>query len=525
MKKTCKRIIATALAGTMALSFSACTGGGKSGDDAKSQVQQQGKLFTEPTKISITIGSHESWPYNPSWAMWKYFAEATGATFDIKAVPNTDYDTKVNLMMTSPDSLPDLLHLGNKYLVDQHAQSGAFISLTDNMDKMTNFEKFVSTLPENEAKEFISQRKSGDGKVYFAPVYGTQTVQNLRSWIYRKDVFEKNNLKVPTNLDEMFDVASKLKAIYPNSYPLCFRKGLQQIDVMGPIWKNNFSYGIYYDFTAKKWCYGATDNTMKDVIAFFHKMSDAKLVPADYLTINDKSWEELISTDRGFMMPEYLVRIDFFNNINRKTNKDYTWAVMAPPAAATAQGQPKIAKLNMDPTGYVVCNTKDDKRINNAIKLIDWMYSDEGSALLSWGKEGETYKIENGKKKFILGENETAQSKYGVATYGLLQRTDVAAYESVYSDEQIEQGHKAYTYTEEYVNPTLWLALNEEEMQVRTELFDSINTYTIEMLSKFMLKQEPMSNWDKFQKNLKDMGLERLLGAYESAYSRIMNDK
>ena len=42
-----------------------------------------------------------------------------------------------------------------------------------------------------------------------------------------------------------------------------------------------------------------------------------------------------------------------------------------------------------------------------------------------------------------------------------------------------------------------------------------------EELSKFMLSQQPMSNWDAFQEGLVEMGCEELLEIYETAYSRI----
>lgn len=520
-----QKTVAGVLAGVMVLSFAACNGnsGEKNNSGQQNTANAGDKLFAPGTEISFVIGSHESWPYREDWKLWQYFQEATGATFNIQAIPNSDIDTKVNLMMSSPETLPDLLHILNKHLVDNHALSGAFVSLTANMDeKMPNFKKFLDTLPEEQRTEALAQRKSGDGEVYFAPVFGTETVQNLRTWMYRKDIFEKNNLTVPTNLSELYDVATKLKGIYPESYPLCFRTGLRQIDVMGPMWKNDFCSGFYYDYQTEKWCYGATEDTMKEIIAFFHKMSNAKLVPPDFLTINDKSWEELVSTDRGFIMPEYLVRIDFFNNIGRKTNPEYTWAAMTPPKGDGATGQARIAKYNLDPTGYLICNTGKQDRIDNAFKLLDWMYSDEGSELLSWGKEGETYKVVDGKKKFIVGENETPQEKYGAATYGLYERISVEAFEAVYSEEQVKQGHEVVKYTESRANPTLWLPLNDEEMAIYNQNFDALNTYTEEMLSKFLLQQEPMSKWDDFQQGLKDMGVEELLKMYTGAYNRIM---
>ena len=79
-------------------------------------------------------------------------------------------------------SLPDLLHATAKSLVDAHFSSGAFISISDNLDKMPYYAKFMETLPETEREELVSQRKCADGKIYSPPVYGTGTVNNMYTW-------------------------------------------------------------------------------------------------------------------------------------------------------------------------------------------------------------------------------------------------------------------------------------------------------------------------------------------------------
>lgn len=514
-RKIGKRIVTFTLAASLAISLVAC--GQKNNTDNSSASTSSG----DKTELNIVMGSHVSWPYQPNWPIWRWMEEATNTKLKISTIPTTDIATKLPLLLSSTDTLPDLLHVINKTFVDQNTSSGVFVAVSDNLDKMPNYASFMKSLPENERKELEAQRTASDGKIYFPPVYGTQKVMNLRTWMYRKDVFDKNNLQVPKTQTELYEVSKKLKAIYPESYPLCFRNGMSQIDVMGPMWKNNFSWNVYYDFKAKKWCYGAQDTeTMTGIIKFFNKMLDEKLVPPDFLTINTKSWEELVATDRGFMMSEYLVRIDFFNKPNRENNPEYTWAVMAPPKGDGPNGQSKIAKFNMDPTGYLICNTGKKDKIDKALSLVDWMYSDEGCELLSWGKEGESYKTENGKKKFILNGEDTVQTKYGIGTYGVYQRT--TSFEEGYTEEQREQGKIAYNNTETNVNPILWLPLNNEELKVYNDLYAAITSYTDEQISKFMLKQIPLSQWDTFQKGLADMGVDRLLAAYSSAYDRVM---
>ena len=525
MKQRVKRIGMLLLSGILAMAMAGCQPAGEPGKAEGNETgSQEGKLFSQPVAFDMVISSHASWPYNENWKLWQYFKEATGAELNIQAIPASDTATKLPLMMASPESLPDLIHLWAKEQFDPYALTGAFVCLDDHMDQMPNMKTFLDSLPDTEREDLLNQRKSGDGKIYSAPCYGTQTMNNIRGWMYRKDIFEKHGLSVPTTYEEMYQVCKKLKALYPESYPLCFRSGLPKLEDMGPSWKNDYTYQAYYDFVEKEWRYGAQEPVLRDMIEYFLKMKTEGLVPPDFITIETKSWEELMSTDRGFITLDYLTRIDFFNVPNREENPEYTLAMMAPPAADVATGSQKLKKTNLDFGGYVICNTGDQKMMDNSLKLVDWMYTDEGCELLSWGKEGETYEVVDGKKKFILKEGEQPQIAYGVGTYGLYQRIDEEAYEASYSQENVEACRATMPYLETYANPTMWIPFSDEEASRATQLVMELKSYCDEEISKFMLGQKPLTEWDAFQTGLTQMGVDELLKLYSQAYDRVVSE-
>jgi putative aldouronate transport system substrate-binding protein len=437
------------------------------------------------------------------------------------AIPNTEMVTKVTLMMADKTSLPDLITNDSKIGADKYAETGALIAIDDYIDLMPNYTKFWNSLPEEERERRLMWRKSADGKTYFPQNYGTDNRQGIRAWLYRKDIFEKHNLKVPETMDEVYEVTKELKKLYPDSYPLCMREGLRNINVIGSQWKPNFNYSLYYDFENKKFNYGCTEPVMREIVEYFIKMMSEGLITPDYLSINTKSWEELMSTDRGFILPDYVVRIDNFNNPNRERNPEYTLAAMKPPRANTETGQHLICKYNVDPTGYMICNTGNEERIKNTIRLIDWMYSDEAAMLLSWGKEGETYEVVDGKKRYIRDADEDVQNKYGFFSAGTFLRADPDSAFAMASDEQVVSVKLTLEYTEKDYNPVNWLALKDEDNKRKVELNDGLGTYTNEMLSKFLLGTEPMSKWDEFVNELYELGVEELISLYENAFDAI----
>ncbi len=520
MKTTWKnRLIALLLTCGMALSFAACDG---NQTDAGTSTAGDGKLFTEATTIRWVIPSHPSWPFNKDWVVWTNFEELTGANFDITAIPTDNYVTKLTLMMAEGgDALPDIIAGNGKTFADTLASEGALIAIDDYQDQMPNYTAFWNSLDEEDRENRLVQRKYSDGKTYYPQVYGTDKLSNIRTWLYRKDIFEKNNLAVPTTLDELYEVCKQLKALYPESYPFCMRNGIAHVDVLAPAWDAYLSTGYYYDFESDKWTHGVLEPKMLELVTFLRKMYQEGLLSPGYLTDPTKTWEELMSTDRGFITCDYVVRIDNFNSVCRQENPEYTLAAMMPPKADTETGTNFVNKLNMDMNSAMIPNTGNKDRILNAIKLVDWMYSDTAADMV-WGVEGVSYNVDaDGNKRFIREAGEDIQNKYGVFCYGTYLRADPKAAEEFASDEQKPSVDLALQYTHDKANPTRWLALSDEQQSELNLINDSIGTYVETMLHKYLLCEEPIETWDNFVAEVKNLGIENALAIYEEAYNSV----
>lgn len=478
----------------------------------------------EITELFVLLPSHPSWPYREDWDVWRWIEEHSGVKLSVRAIPLSDYSMQLQLLLAVTENLPDLIYYDSS-LPRISGFMERLIPLSANESIMPHYTSFLASLPHKEQEELLRQRRAVDGQIYSAPTYGPQEIMSVRTWMYRKDIFEKMNLAPPTTQNELYTVCKKLKKLYPDAYPLCFRSGLQQIDTMAPMWKKDFSWGVYYDFTNQKWCLGAQDTkTMLEIVTFFHKMHQEGLIPPDFLTISGINWDELVLTDRGFVMPDYLVRIDYFNDMMRRANPDATWAVMQPPQGSGANGQQKIAKMNFDLSGYMVVNTGDMERIDRAIEFVDWMYSDEATELLSWGVEGESYtQHEDGTRSFNKQLFDTVHGRYGIGTNGAFQR--ITTYAASYSNELNAQKQEALSYPEDNVNPIHYLQLNAQEQEIWDQSYNSIISYCEEMLSQFICGIRPMSEWDAFQKELVNLNVEEVLAAYTSAYNRAVGQE
>ncbi len=518
-----KRLLALFLAAMMMFALAACAG---NKDEELTDYSGPDKLFTEKTVIKIMVDSHPSWPYDKNWPMWELFREKTGANLVVNAVPSSDFATKIPLMMAEgKETLPDMMFfISGKGVANEFGPQGGFVSISENLDKMPNYKAFWESLPAGERADNMMLRMSGDGEIYFPPNYGIQTVGNTRTWMYRKDIFEKHNLKVPETMDEAYKVAKKLKTLYPNSYPFAIRSGFANLSLMAPQWKPYFALDPYFNYSDNTWHYGYMEPEAKEIVEYFRKLVAEGLVPVNFLTIASTEWEELVNTDRGFMMLEYLLRIDHFNVPAREKNPEYTWAAMKPPKADNASGQHIINNQSYELAGYMVCNTGDQKRIDNALKLLDWMYSPEGIEFQSWGKEGVTYEVdESGEKEWLVDEYGSPYGDLGMGTPGLYQCVEFAANEALYSDEQGVAGNYCRPFQAERINPFNVLAFAEDLEDETAELYTEINGYVQEEVSKFILGQRPMSEWDQFVEGIRERNIDRLLELYTEQYDRVLN--
>ena len=69
-------------------------------------------------------------------------------------------------------------------------------------------------------------------------------------------------------------------------------------------------------------------------------------------------------------------------------------------------------------------------------------------------------------------------------------------------------------------NPAPQLTFTSEELDRRKVLETAIDTLSDEMVVKFTTGQEPMSNWDAFVSQLRDLGVDELVQIYNDALGR-----
>jgi putative aldouronate transport system substrate-binding protein len=487
-----------------------------SGCTAK-KVEQAPAGGTEPAKqaapsvVSTLLPSNPTWPFNRDWFIFKELEAATNVKFEISSVTESGFNEKLNLALASGD-LPDILRV-NLATANKFGAEGAFIDIKQHMSKMPNLSAWIKKYPA-QYEESIAP----DGKMYLLPYEGMGEA-NRRLWFYREDTFKKHNLAVPTNTKELYEVLVKLKKEYPNSYPLAMRNGIYQFFLTANQWGTAMDY--YYDYDKKEWRYGQIENNFKEMVAFYKKLYDEKLIPQDFLSLDTNQWGNLFSNNQAFISADYVSRIDFFNVPMKKTNPEFNMAFMAPPAGSVPGGAQKMPYTSELPGSIAVSSKAKD--LNGVLRFIDFLYSEKGRELVSWGKEGVTYKMENGQKKFIdVNTGADVRNKYGLSTTGTYIWYDFTAELSIYTPQAKDAVQKGMKFDDKKQPKPSFTA---EENDILNNQGGSVKKAMESNIASFITGTRSMSEWDKYVSEIKALGLDKVLGVYKTAYERTLKNK
>lgn len=193
---------------------------------------------------------------------------------------------------------------------------------------------------------------------------------------------------------------------------------------------------------------------------------------------------------------------------------------------------------------YAVTSNADKAAIG---KLLDYLASEEYSVLSEFGIEGYTYEVtEDGKKK-KLPANDISEvqimSKLPAlwVNNSILPRVEVTdrAQELITCEEagltmgypdtgfkekaevikDIYENEDKYSYAIMDTEANL-AAATEEETDRMTEIKADFDTYYQELLTKLILGQASMDDWDSYISDMKELGLDELISITQERYDR-----
>ncbi len=443
----------------------------------------------------------------------KWIQEDLGLDITVSALPENE--TAVLTEKVTPSLWfqwgPNSGHTYGRY--------GAYVNLYDYKDWLPDF--FARY--EQFGDEIKAAYETAPGELYSAPIFLNGDVQHY-AWFYREDVFKALNLATPTTWDEFLAVCKALKEKYPDSYPFTARNLNNAMNFF-----NEFAQQFGVDYNGNGIAFDAATGkyynpyTTKEAKVMLEKMRE--LITLGYMDVASLSyetakWTEALTTGKSFITYDKAFMLTNLEKAGQEANSEFVLGWFHPFKAVETTMDPACHYTSDYSTSYAWAVTTKCADLELAIRYLNWLYSDEGSLMMSWGKEGKSYEVDaDGNKKFIEGYDATKFARYQVS--GWIDMTATASTYSAHTQEMIfdtmensKTGAVAYpslkqTDEENTILETYW-----------TDWYNEKNTsYQNFLLGKVELNG---TNWDAFVKRMTAYGEAEQLKCYQDAYARYL---
>lgn len=545
MKKnsTVKRVLALGLSAAMvSATLAGCGQKTESGQTAEtgtdaattaaadSDKPYAGTTLTWYTKLNANVSDSYANLGETPWA--QYVMEKTGIKIEFQHPTQGSEDEAFAVMIASGE-YPDIIeHTWTTYSGGAGAaiNDGVIISLDDYME--TNAPNLSKLLDEH--PEIDKMIKTSSGSYYCFPfLRGLETPNKTEfssGLLYRADKLEELGFdSVPETIDEWEAV---LRAAKDAGFSKPFSTRQEWVkDVWSPAFDN---WGDFYvdDGVVKN---GLIEDSRRDLIQTLATWY------ADGLLDNDWMQADKSSTQTDFVTGNTMVGYAPFG----QGLGDYTKAMMdadpnfqqdyiqaAAPVTSTKGQNAKFSKMNniYDKSGVSAAISTQCKNVEAAMWLLDWLYGEEGQLCYNFGIEGESYEMVDGKPVYtdlIMNNPDGLSSAQALAIYTRASTSCVGVQSEDYIDQYYAQDNQKQalelsmkTDMGDHMFPPA--SVSEDNQDRYTEIMSQVKTLADEMEASFICGTTPMSDWDSYQQQLKDAGIEEAIQMMQDAYDTYM---
>ena len=521
-----KKFLATLLALTMLLAMAAPA------------------LAEEPTVTYYVRGGTAQYePYiYPGLVGLLKIQDMAGVNIDWTVVcGNNDEIQAQYLAMLASGNYPDIIQWqhNNSYVggVAQLYADGIILELNDIIDKyMPNYKKLLEENP-HVAKTLMDD----EGRyLYFTvinPLNSDLEKVAVTWWglMMRQDWLDNVGMEAPTTIDEWYEVLTAFKEGDPNGNgemdELPFDAGSAGHQLFMPAF--GFQSGVYVDSETGKVAYGQYGEKYKAYLETMAKWYAEGLLCNVFA---DETGAPAASADPNLYA-------DLAGSWKGLSNY---WEQRLPQVLEMNGGGEFFADRYGMGYGdrYSAVISVDCQNVEAAAKLIDQMYTEEGTNCTTWGTiEGDpinpewtsghgTYTVdENGVKHETEWANQMTQNFYDGAfankyryamSHVSFPRWGAADYLAATREQRYVDSAMMWAKASNVLEYPHAITLSTDAQKAVADI-ENMGTYISEMQYKFITGIEPLTNYDSYMEQLQKMGIEELIKLYQDAYDSFMS--
>jgi putative aldouronate transport system substrate-binding protein len=510
-----------------------CSAGKSKGADSSQQsksnsgVKETGYPIV-PQKITLkvfAIKGPTALPYE-QLDNFKAYEEKTNIHIEWENPPIESASERFNLILAS-GNLPDMIWNINATQLNQLNSLKLVTPLNNLIDKYgPNLKKVMNEYPDS-AKYFTD---STTGDAYFLPFYD-ELVANSPLCV-RQDWLDKLNLKAPVTVQ---DWEAVWKAIYGSdlngngkSDEIPF-SGVDINAVRSLIGAWGMLDTFYIDVKGTgKIKYSNIEPKYKEFLTWINQMYkngyiDKEIASSDSKAFQAKVAQNVIGTFRGTLNGN----LNSFNTTVAPKIPGFKYVGTAPMKGPYGDqlhpGSNSIVRTDI--IGGVI--TKTNKYPEASMRYVDYFYDKgEGTYSAQWGVEGKTYTMKDGKPQLtdtLMKNPEGLTPMQVLGKYCFLNQGPAYALKEINFQMWNPNTADAFKMIEPFYNNSIkhvvpTLSFSQEDSSTVRQMMNDIKTYTDEMVIKFIIGVEPLSNWDNYVKRINSMGIDKVLDIYNKNY-------
>ena len=453
---------------------------------------------------------------------------ATGVKINWTLSPAAGAAEQYNLMMASGD-ITDVVILDAPTL---KLYTAAWLPIDTiikaNPSRYPNLTKYV--LEDSYVSTYL---KDNDGRIRLIPQIGSRRIGSVP--MLRQDLLTAWGMKTPSTKDEWYAVLSRAKSA--GMIPYATRSGRGGITALFEGYLGGILEEYYEDNGVIK--YGVLQPRFREVIEIARQWYAEGLIDQEYPSNTATTpWTEKMLNGQAFATYDNAVRVADYNRqylASTSNNSSFRLVGTLPmlnPNTGLTQTKGHYPKI-LTRCAAISAKAKNPERI---LDMYEYCLSGEGTPgwiLMNFGIEGAGFSYDaNGNPVMDANFQQKVADgtiKHPIVTKDMPKLVKDELYTNYNDDREDHASQRAVRdlYAQPGIIVENWIAslnFTDAERSTLTPIEAELDTYRSEMLDKFIMGIEPMSNWNAFVTRLQGMKLNQSIAVYQAALDRLLKN-
>ena len=459
------------------------------------------------------------------YLVFSQLEQATNVRWDATLVSFFSSDEQFQLMVASQDYTDVVCRAIDSYTggTDQAIEEEFLIDVSDLIDEnMPNLLDWFDKYP-----ELRKQMTTVEGNIGGFPKFYQEPSDVNEGALICLDWLEELGLESPKTYDDLHNVLTQFKEQKNASAPLVIpvNTGVQ----------GNLLYGYnidnYYQVDGQV-RFGPMQPEFKEYLTMMNQWYNEGLLSDSFLTSQAEvlmDFSTILSGDTGVWCGSGTQSITQLLSMAAESQPDMRITGMT---NVTKDGDTAHVGTESQILDSIMWSITTECSDPAAIaRYVDYLYSDAGILLANYGVEGETFHYVDGKP--VLTELVTNNPDY---SYNLAlniftcdRQTPVPFIideQKARNDYSEDQSNAVAVWNEAtdglYNIPRQGVNMTTKEQEEYNSIYSDIDTYMDETISKFVVGDLSLDQFDSFVQKLKDMGIEDCIAIEQTAYNRYL---